>query len=674
MEHEDNAQLDNILQSSHMENLQLDGGDGVRENLTVDEIGGKFEGHEGQNDEEEWKYIEEGKQSEKQQQQMKAGMDFKDLEGVEEVGNGHGYGYEHGDVGADDNLQDYHEVGNGVVGSSAAVDVDIGSAATGVGENEIDEEIIKNDGDFSTTSNTASTAGEDVDTGVFQVEMQIEQAPFEQLLPKQDEDILGVGANSGITPDETEEDDPSSLATNNTNRTSSLSENIAHEIQQLGVEVSPNSQELNQESKTNVSLLQTKIDSGLSENSDFESETRSQLNPNAMEFVPSFGSNPSSPTVLPNDNSAFEVGEHSLGIGTEMCNQPHPKTMPRHLLGDDDFVAQSPRKGSGESNLDGIALPEENDFEHEAAKRPHELEQEDDLIGVGTLQQFPQQSQLNHEHFENHNNDGVHLNETETRTEDSFDNSQSHLIDHGPETSVDLDIDMDLQIATAKECESNPNLIEDVLNTVQPLPRDSESLNASFVEESTQQSFAAVDKELLDIDEKENVSHSPSTEEVHLNFQNELNSSVKDIPQIPRDMENLAHMQESIYVESTSADSQSLHENPFESHFDTPKLQTEEENVKSQEQNLYVKDTFGAESDVGLGSSPTLNAFAAQFTPTPKPFGADAISPSPISTEEKHMIEETKERLKFGTTLENLEQEMNDLLLSTRDEDLSQKS
>ncbi|XP_050317224.1 205 kDa microtubule-associated protein [Bactrocera neohumeralis] len=703
MEHEDNAHLDNFLQNSQhlMENLQMDSGDGVCDNVAVDEIGGKFEVHE-EHDEEEWKYIKEGQQSEKQQQQqqLKASVACKDVEGVEEVGNGHGYGYEHGDVGADILLLDHHEVGNGVVGISAAVDADADNAATGIEENgEVDVEVIKNDGDFSTTSNTTSTAGEDgyADTGVLQVQMQIEHIPQEQLIPKQVEDLLDEGTNIGSMADETEEDDPSSLATNNTNRTNSLSESAPQqELQQIPIEdnIIKSDDFSNEDKENNVpSLTNVHCDIPFEEttgNSDYESEMHSQLNPNAIEFVPNFGSNPTSPTI---DNKEFVVDEDVSNSVEEIPIRTQPNSLPRHLLGDDDFVAQSPRKGSAETNLDAIALPEENDFEHEAAKRPHELEQEDDLIAVGTVEHSQQDPQLIQEHLESLNSYSVNMLELERNANeycsDILSQSPLNLIDHGPETSVDLDTDSQpVDVEKIEETHENPKenveIIEDVFNTVQPLPID---LNNSFVEESSHQGFTVEGKELLDVDEKENISHSPSTEEMQMNLQNELHSSVKDIPQIPIDMDNVANMQESFYLESTSSEARNQLASGIDlTSVDEPNLYTDEiqiPNVEEQKSAIggpsfesdrnSAPDTFECEPGTVFDASPTsLNIFAPEFTPTQKSIDADIISPSPVSTEEKHLIEETKEQATLSETTEELEQKMDDLIISSNDGILSQ--
>ncbi|XP_018798818.1 PREDICTED: 205 kDa microtubule-associated protein [Bactrocera latifrons] len=701
MEHEDNAHLDNFLQNSQhlMENLQMDSGDGVCDNVAVDEIGGKFEVHE-EHDEEEWKYIKEGQQSEKQQQQqqLKASVACKNVEGVEEVGNGHGYGYEHDDVGADILLLDHHEVGNGVVAISAAVDADADNAATGIEENEeVDVEVIKNDGDFSTTSNTTSTAGEDgyADTGVLQVQMQIEHIPQGQLIPKQVEDLLEEGTNTGSMADETEEDDPSSLATNNTNRTNSLSESAPQqELQQIPIEgnIIKSDDFSNEDKENNVpSLTNAHGDIPFVEttgNSDYESEMHSQLNPNAIEFVPSFGSNPTSPTI---DNKEFVVEEDVSNRVEEIPTQPN--SLPRHLLGDDDFVAQSPRKGSAESNLDAIALPEENDFEHEAAKRPHELEQEDDLIGVGSVEHSQQDPQLIQEHLESHNSYGENILELERNANeycsDILSQSPLNLIDHGPETSVDLDTDSQpVDVEKIDETHENPKenveIIEDVFNTVQPLPID---LNSSFVEESSHQGSATEGKELLDVDEKENISHSPSTEEMQMNLQNELHSSVKDIPQIPIDMDNVANMQDSFYVESTSSEARNQLAPGIDfTSVDEPNLYNDEIQIPNVEEQSSVIDdpsfesvrhsvpnTFECEPGTVFDASPTsLNIFAPEFTPTQKSIDADMISPSPVSTEEKHLIEETKEQTTLSETTEDLEQKMDDLIISSNDGILSQ--
>ncbi|XP_017467426.1 PREDICTED: 205 kDa microtubule-associated protein [Rhagoletis zephyria] len=682
MEHEDNAHLDNVLQSSPhlMDNLQMASGDGVCDNVVAEEIGssigGKFGEHEG-HDQEEWKYIKEGQQSEKQQERIRDGIDSKDMEDVEDVGNGHGYVYEVGDVGADDLLLlDKHEVGNGVVGISAAVDVDAINTPTGIEENE----ALKNYGDFSPTSNTTSIGGEDVDSdnGVLQVEMKIETATLLQSQPV--ENLLGAGgAERNFV--EMEEEEPSSLATNTTNGTNSLSENAP--LQQLSSEKNDlKTVELSIENKENAnpSLPSIGLHGGKDEiirPNDLDFETHSHLNPNALVFVPSVGSNPASPLVPTSDSAAFTVGEPALNSDAETAPQPHPNSIARHLLSDDDFVAQSPRKGSVESNLDGIALPEENDFEHEAAKRPHELEQEDDLIGVGTVQHLQQ--------FENHNNDGVHLLKEDKNAEEadySLDirHSPANIIDHGPETSVDLDADIGIQLCDNDNLAQQhkfemPDPIEDVLNTVQPLPIDTESVNVSFIEERSQQELEAGGKELLDVEEKDYISQSPSTEEMKMNMQNQMHSSIKDIPQIPIDMHDGANMQESFYLDSTSTELQNA---------DDVTLKRTGENLTDASNPYLVADHIsfenscfakpsGAELEIDFEHEhPSLNIFAPEFTPGQKSVCTDGVSPSPMSTEEKHLVEDTKELATKSETSDELEQKIDDLKLSTKDGILSQ--
>ncbi|ETN60931.1 hypothetical protein AND_007430 [Anopheles darlingi] len=82
-----------------------------------------------------------------------------------------------------------------------------------------------------------------------------------------------------------------------------------------------------------------------------------QLNPEAKEFVP-----------IP-----------SVAAGAGLNAESTPYTPPRMLdhenfkLRDDAIVAQSPRKGAA-SSLEDMDLPQENDFQTEMDKRPHEFE------------------------------------------------------------------------------------------------------------------------------------------------------------------------------------------------------------------------------------------------------------------------------------------------------------
>ncbi|XP_050087284.1 protein piccolo-like [Anopheles aquasalis] len=88
-----------------------------------------------------------------------------------------------------------------------------------------------------------------------------------------------------------------------------------------------------------------------------------QLNPEAKEFVP------------------------PCAAGTVLNAESTPFTPPRMLehenfkLRDDAIVAQSPRKGAA-SSLEDMDLPQENDFQTEMGKRPHEFELEAEN-GVG---------------------------------------------------------------------------------------------------------------------------------------------------------------------------------------------------------------------------------------------------------------------------------------------------
>ncbi|XP_067616489.1 205 kDa microtubule-associated protein [Eurosta solidaginis] len=671
MEHEDNAQLDNILQGSQhlIGNLQMASGESTCANV-VDEIGGKFDEH-GVHDEEEWKYIKEGQQSEKQHQQVNADVDCKDMEGIEEVGNGYGYDYGYGNVGVDSMLKvDQHEVDNGVVTISVAADAHFVSSATG---NEEIEDILKNDGDFSTTSNTTSTNGEDIGRDVLQVEMKIELPPLNQLLAHHSEDLSIKGL--------TEDDDPSSLATNTTNGTNSLSENVPQqqiEQIQLGGNLI---EDFSTEDKENSDPLL--IYDGCSINNetpdrpnelDIE-EMHSQLNPNAIEFVPSFGSNPTSPLAPTCDAPKFVVQEPTFNHDADENKQPQPTAIPHHLLGDDDFVAQSPRKGSGESNFDGIAIPDQIiDFEHEASKRPHELEQEDDLIVVSTTQNPEQEQQLNFEIYDKQ------IEENESTMKEDFrvyrHQSPSSLIDHGPETCVDLEADIDMQtMETNKKVSQQGELpqtvitdsVVDMLNTVQPLPLDDEEI-------LPQESVAG--KELLDVEEKENISNSPSTEEMQVNVQNELHSSAKDIPQIPIDMDNAAYMQESFYMKNTSSEMRNNIEQMTGKEFENSDMGIDEPNVITdhgldeisfETMRAAEPNTVQTEFEERLGENALFNS---KYMPAQKEIGSDVVTPSPISTEEKHLVEDTKEQTPKPEY--ELEQKMDSLKISTKDEILSQ--
>ncbi|XP_065372467.1 205 kDa microtubule-associated protein [Calliphora vicina] len=529
-------------------------------------LGVKYDEHHEEHDvgdDDELKYVKEVQQSEKQQQQQMQSLKNFGLDddgtyesnelaekettnnAAHEFGNGDGgfvFGGDHHQHQQQQQHHDLFNIGNGHDTNghdSVNINEDFGNlVSTGFEEklNMMDSDLdgFKIEGDFSSTSNVT----ESVEGLIPQVDVKIEtKAEHQEMV---------------------DEEEPSSLATNTTNGTSSLSENVPAQNVAAPQANAFDDFMVNLENKENSDPLTPQRPNEL----DLD-QAHSQLNPDAKEFIPSFGSNPSSPT------SPFAMGMQqnepglSDALETQMYFGQAPTAVPRHLMVDDDFVAQSPRKGKGDNNMDAVLLPKESEFELEADKRPHELEPEDvdgfqQRDEVMTPDQAIQQLPLD---------DLVAQDKENCDPTDSTDFQPSTLnfMDHGPETCVDLDADLDLQpsafIASLQGEDdvmkrsmyvANDDAIEDVLNSVQPIPTEIDSVNNSFIEESATESAAnqlAGDKELLQVEEKEHVSHSPSTEEIQMNLQNTLNSSNKDIPQLPVDMDNANNMQESMYMD-----------------------------------------------------------------------------------------------------------------------------
>ncbi|KAH8359369.1 hypothetical protein KR093_006144 [Drosophila rubida] len=585
MEHEDNAHFDNFLQNRLTESLQNAGSNNNAGNNVADaaelvaNIGPKSGGeHDAEHDdEEEWKY-KEVQQSEKQQQQQLQygyGEKFNDVDvdadvdvafgvgvgngisigNVANVGNGHGVG---GSSDAYMSLGMDLSLGNGV-GSG----VGVGSAGFRAYEEEEDVEVIKNDGDFSTNSNTTTTTST---TG--------------EVKPANDNDVDGDEAAEQLLCNkeqqlpldvEEEEEEPSSVAT--TYGTSSLSEH-QQEQEPEPVESVAAQPPVFFDNKENADPVEPEL----------ELESHSQLNPNAVEFVPHFGSQPASPA--PNSPSPTP---HMAAIVDPM------QSLGRQLLVD-DLVAESPRKGTRDCNMDTIALPDEREFDDEAAQRPHELELEDDT--------FPDASELQ-------NGSNVYQQDQEQEQE------QQPRLDHGPETSVDLDADLELepqqQLQQVEQKdddimkqsiygESITNAsIEDILNSVQPLPQQGSS------EEPLKE------KELLNVEEKELVSQSPSIEELH---QHQLHQPVDP-------------MQASFYLEHTSSDAA----------FTSDVIEHEQSLLLDTSAPMFSPLEDSPHHDIE--TAPTL-----ELQPEPEQADIVDITPSPLSTstEEKHLVEETKEQ------------------------------
>ncbi|XP_075154515.1 microtubule-associated protein 205 [Haematobia irritans] len=335
----------------------------------------------------------------------------------------------------------------------------------------------------------------------------------------------------------------------------------------------------------------------------------SQLNPEAKEFVPTIAS-PTSP-ISPEPNNSH--------LDEEFYGQP-ASAVPRRIISDDDFVAQSPRKG-GCGNMDAISLPPEQEFDEEADQRPHELTQDNmdpfDMGPVGNV-----------ESIDNTNKDCYSINEVNV----PINTENTNLIDHGPETCVDLDVDIsklkcdDLPVTDNDVMKqsiyiSSSDPIEDVLNSVQPIPTEIDSVNNSFIEDS----HACIgDKEQLQIEEKEHVSNSPSTEEMDLH-------DVTDNTNLAKTMPCDATVEpESFYIESNQTGGQ----NTLQDGCQVESLETKYDDVlatvsNSVNENNDKKEIFG-----------TL-AF------------------------EKHLMEDTKEQ--HGADSKSLEQLMNQVSLNVED-------
>ncbi|XP_030369609.1 205 kDa microtubule-associated protein [Scaptodrosophila lebanonensis] len=598
MEHEDNAQLDNYL-SNRLESLQIAGGAADVADVAgelVPSIGAKSCSPD---EEEEWKYIKEVQQSEKQQQQQPQQLFSEELGRGRDadvdaaLSAGVGNNVSANGIGA---VYLNEIVGNGNDDSGPHLSLDNGGngsrAASLLAYEEEDIEVIKTDGDFSTNSNTTTSTGEVEEApvaAISQPEVQVElqqQSEEQQELPLQNED-----------------EDPSSVAT--TYGTSSLSENNATPLEaELLIEKNLQPQQQQPPHNLSFDLFDDKENDNPAPLPSHQytdigglDDHHSQLNPNAVEFVPNFGSQPTSP-VEPEPIAA--IG----GSGRQL-----------RAVAIDDVVAESPRKGIRICNMDAIAVPDESEFDDEAAKRPHELEQRDDLFGDGVN---PQEELL-------HDAGGA------SSVADVLDYQR---IDHGPETSVDLEADLDPSEteALAANVVSNDIMkqsiygehnasIEDILNSVQPLPTTSdeqEQLLGSYAEVVT------AEKELLHVEEKEHISQSPSTEELQIQtaghqFFDDLSLQKLATTQDP--------MQASVYIEHTSEDAQQ------QLNDESLLLDTSAPALSPLDESLQPATTHATTTTTTLNLEPETVAFVD-------------ITPSPLSsTEEKHLVEETKEQL-----------------------------
>lgn len=144
----------------------------------------------------------------------------------------------------------------------------------------------------------------------------------------------------------------------------------------------------------------------------------SQLNPEAKEFIP---------TTSP----VFDV--------------PSAATVIAHCFNGDDVVAQSPRKGA--ISMDDIQVPSENEFEFEIAHRPSEIEE----------------ANISNEPYQEMNlKEAMHASEKEEQA------SPDELYGNSTFETADM--------RTSIYVENTLNKMEDVMNTVQALPVDSDDV------------------------------------------------------------------------------------------------------------------------------------------------------------------------------------------------------
>lgn len=424
-------------------------------------------------DDDELKYVKEVQQSEKQQTGGKD--EFGDYSSNELAENEEAtYKYEIGNGAAEDVMEDVKEIAS-VVSAFANT---YSNGSNGQEMDKIEEEVM-------------------MDTGGISQDLQSTIA------------IDGAREDVQESAELVEDEEASSLATNGT---SSLSENVANPLNDDFVY---SAEALINPKDTSDSLLE-KTESDIVAETE---QTHWQLNPEAKEFIPNFGSNPTSP-ISPHPTEL----EASSNIDNVMFFGQASMAVPRRIMVDDDFVAQSPRKGRC-GNMDAISLPPEQEFDKEADQRPHELAQDDiELLDSNKSAKTAGKT-----------------SEKNLSDKDVIVNSTSNVIDHGPETSVDLDADtsrhqheeislMDNDVMKQSIYVMNDEHIEDVLNSVQPIPTEVDSVNNSFIEDLVSNDLIG-DKEQLYVEEKEHISNSPSTEEMQVHLQSELTQPGRDIPQ-----------------------------------------------------------------------------------------------------------------------------------------------
>ncbi|XP_013107792.2 205 kDa microtubule-associated protein [Stomoxys calcitrans] len=344
---------------------------------------------------------------------------------------------------------------------------------------------------------------------------------------------VSLEQNQGDSNEQKETVDDEEGISSYSNGTSSLSENAAHnalgDFKLLTTE--------NQNKEESICLEEASHPHTTEQGTD---QALFLLNPDAKEFVPTSPTSPTLPNIpkLQNDHFGDDLYEHHSALA-----------IPRRIINEDDFVAQSPRKGICGS-MEAIAVPPEQEFDEEADKRPHELAQ--DNIDPFDIEADSHAKLAVMASEEICDNAAIKPNEAST------DDEKINVIDHGPETSVDLCVDIsnikyddpattDNDVMKQSIYISNDDPIEDVLNSVQLIP-EIDSINNSFIEDLNS-SESAGDKEQLQVEEKELVSKSPSTEEMNTHaFPTSSNNDFS----INTLLFDSTAMQGSIYVESES--------------------------------------------------------------------------------------------------------------------------
>lgn len=480
----------------------------------------------------------------------------------------------------------------------------------------------KMESDLSATASTTSNVTGSMEDNVPQIDVCIETLSLVDL-PQQ--------------PDLGDEEEPSSLADNTTtNGTSSLSENIPNEI---AADIGYTTTAL--EDKENMAIMDEQRNMSNSPDVELCQNSQSLLNPDAKEFVPNYllANSPNRDNVSPDlqEDSRLPITpviqvENAKFIGDSGFNKCMDYVIPAHLL-DDEVIAGSPGKGQKGTEIIETIPQAMDEFIHEANTRP----QEQEVFTIeNTMNITPKarrilcsESGQGGKEFDENNvyvelelqtqhstpgpNDEFKLSSSKISSPGMMINMSGSFLDHGPETCVDIENDsnmrsddvMERSMYTSSNMEQS---IEEVLNSVQPLPTE-EELDSYDKEndEEANSSGSLTDmiimgnKELLQVEEKELISNSPSTDEMPHNILNDLSYN-----------NQLEHMDDQYQTNEMN--------NPCDGY---NMFQLKEETVQ------------------------TLN---------------DIITP--LSSEEKRLVEDTKESLLALNHVTELEQQMNALNLN----------